>query len=56
MEKVSNDLTEEGQFIEIKRANTKKMHDSIVGFHRQEYDQVGLIERENRTILRLDLV
>jgi len=48
MEKVSNDLTEEGQFIEIKRANTKKMHDSIVGFHRQEYDQVGLIEREKR--------
>ena len=36
------------QYIEIRMKNTKKMHDAIVGFHKQEYDQVGLIERDKR--------
>ena len=40
----------ESQYIEIRMKNTKKMHDAIVGFHKQEYDQVGLIERDKREL------
>ena len=45
---VADDLRAEGSFIQIKRANAKKMHDSIVNFHKTEYDIVGLVERDKR--------
>ena len=35
MEAISNDLCGESQYIEIRMKNTKKMHDAIVGFHKQ---------------------